>query len=93
MAHWQIHRFGDCVAISTGHRNGETIYLESHIARQMAAGIQRACRSIEREPFAESGDNTRSGAAHCRLDSNFRGLPRMVRETHGRAAGYIRESK
>lgn len=92
MASWQVHRFGDCVAISTGHNNGETIYLESHIARQMAAGIQRACRSIEREPFSASGDNTRSGAAVCRTDSDFAGVPRLARDSEGRACGYIRDA-
>lgn len=62
MANWQVHRFGDLVAISTGS-GGHTIYLIADEANKMARAITRACHSVRVEKFSKAPSLTISGAA------------------------------
>lgn len=87
MAAWQTHRFGDCVAVSTG--TGETVYLPLKEARAMARAINAAARSIAAERFADSSGLTRTGQAISPQREN-RTCPRMERDATGRALRYAK---
>ena len=52
----QVHRFRDKCAVYLG--NGETVYLSPKTARQLSSAINKVCRSIERESFAQSRGTT-----------------------------------
>lgn len=62
MMAWQVHRFRDCVAVSTGS-GGDTVYMPHDEAARMAKAINAAVRSIKRESFADSAGLTKSGEA------------------------------
>lgn len=62
---WQTNRFRDCVAICIG--TGETVYMTTKQARALSAGVNRICRSIERQEFADSRGLTTNGEG---LDPN-----------------------
>ncbi len=81
---WQTHRFRDVIAVCIG--TGETVYMTTKQARALSGGINAACRSVEREQFADSRGLTRSGEG---LDSNAP-LPTCNRLPCGKAVRYTR---
>lgn len=78
----QVHRFRDCVAAYVG--NGETVYMTAKEARAFARALNRAARSVEREPFGKSQGLTQA-LAFADWTRAGEPIPALPRDAEGRA--------
>jgi hypothetical protein len=78
----QIHRFRDSVAAYIG--TGATVYMTPGEARAMARALNRAARSVEREPFARSAGVT-TQLTFADWHRSGESMPEIARDETGRA--------